>query len=106
MKHSDSFWPLPTFLGFTTSKGCLDKGEHQNSSSGGLAIGMWVRIPVMTLGVLEQDTIIASLQTAPRGKKSVPARVEVDFMFEKALERHGSPGLYTSQGAENLLDCY
>ncbi len=33
----------------------------------------------------------------------VPARVDVDIVFEKPSECHGSPGLHTPQGAEN--DC-
>ncbi len=54
--------------------------------------------------VLEQDTLL-KLLLFTQGYKWVPARVEVDIVFEKAFGKPQQPGLYTPQG-ERLQECY
>ena len=56
--------------------------------------------PGHDISVLEQaGSLYQYLLLFTQGYKLVPARVEVDNGLKKPLERHGSPGVYTFQGA-------
>ena len=63
---------------------------------------MWVRIPVLTLVSLEQDTLL-ELFLFTQGYNWVPARVEVDIVYDKAM---GAWAVYFPGNWERLKGCY